>query len=53
MNRTFFQVHSVGWPLDKLTYGGAFLYHLDDGPLVALGLVVGLDYTNPYLSPYR
>ncbi|XP_028966863.1 LOW QUALITY PROTEIN: electron transfer flavoprotein-ubiquinone oxidoreductase, mitochondrial [Galendromus occidentalis] len=46
-------VHSVGWPLDKLTYGGAFMYHLDEGPLVALGLVVGLDYTNTYLSPYR
>ncbi|OQR70998.1 electron transfer flavoprotein-ubiquinone oxidoreductase [Tropilaelaps mercedesae] len=46
-------VHSVGWPLDKSTYGGAFMYHLDEGPLVALGLVVGLDYHNPYISPYR
>uniref|UniRef100_A0A8C2ZAZ4 Electron transfer flavoprotein-ubiquinone oxidoreductase n=1 Tax=Cyclopterus lumpus TaxID=8103 RepID=A0A8C2ZAZ4_CYCLU len=46
--------HSVGWPLNRLTYGGSFLYHLNEGePLVALGFVVGLDYTNPYLSPFR
>ncbi|XP_033118781.1 electron transfer flavoprotein-ubiquinone oxidoreductase, mitochondrial-like [Anneissia japonica] len=46
--------HTVGWPLDFKTYGGSFLYHLDEGsPLVAVGFVVGLDYTNPYLSPYR
>ncbi|KAG0714284.1 Electron transfer flavoprotein-ubiquinone oxidoreductase, mitochondrial [Chionoecetes opilio] len=46
--------HTVGWPLDRHTYGGSFLYHLAEGeqPLVALGLVVGLDYTNPYLSPF-
>lgn len=46
--------HSVGWPLDRHTYGGSFLYHLNEGePLVALGFVVGLDYSNPYLSPFR
>ena len=46
--------HTVGWPLDRHTYGGSFLYHLkDDSPLVAVGLVVGLDYQNPYLSPFR
>lgn len=49
-------VHSVGWPLDGATYGGAFMYHLK-GPegqnLVSIGLVVGLDYENPYLSPYQ
>lgn len=46
--------HSVGWPIDKNTYGGSFLYHLkDDSPLVACGFVVALDYSNPYLSPYR
>uniref|UniRef100_A0A4W4G8X2 Electron transfer flavoprotein-ubiquinone oxidoreductase n=1 Tax=Electrophorus electricus TaxID=8005 RepID=A0A4W4G8X2_ELEEL len=46
--------HSVGWPLKRNTYGGSFLYHLNEGePLVALGFVVGLDYTNPYLSPFR
>uniref|UniRef100_A0A9J7ZH33 Electron transfer flavoprotein-ubiquinone oxidoreductase n=2 Tax=Cyprinus carpio TaxID=7962 RepID=A0A9J7ZH33_CYPCA len=46
--------HSVGWPLNRNTYGGSFLYHLNEGePLVALGFVVGLDYTNPYLSPFR
>uniref|UniRef100_A0A3Q3K621 Electron transfer flavoprotein-ubiquinone oxidoreductase n=1 Tax=Monopterus albus TaxID=43700 RepID=A0A3Q3K621_MONAL len=46
--------HSVGWPLNRNTYGGSFLYHLNEGePLVALGFVVGLDYTNPYLNPFR
>lgn len=46
--------HTVGWPLDKNTYGGSFLYHLDEGePLVTLGFVVGLDYTNPYMSPFQ
>lgn len=46
--------HSVGWPLNRHTYGGSFLYHLNEGePLVALGFVIGLDYTNPYLSPFR
>ena len=35
-------------------YGGSFMYHLDEGaPLVALGFVVGLDYSNPYLNPFR
>ncbi|CAG2069122.1 unnamed protein product, partial [Timema podura] len=39
---------------DRNTYGGSFLYHLnEDTPLVAVGFVVGLDYTNPYLSPFR
>ncbi|XP_043196518.1 electron transfer flavoprotein-ubiquinone oxidoreductase, mitochondrial-like [Amphibalanus amphitrite] len=46
--------HTVGWPLDKDTYGGSFLYHLnDETPLVAVGFVIGLDYTNPYLSPFK
>jgi electron-transferring-flavoprotein dehydrogenase len=45
-------VHTAGWPLDAGTYGGSFLYHLDDN-LVAVGFVVGLGYTNPYLSPYE
>lgn len=47
--------HTVGWPLDKNTYGGSFLYHLKEGDqkLIAVGFVVGLDYKNPYLSPYR
>lgn len=45
-------IHSIGWPLDMQTYGGGFLYHMDGG-LVSLGLVIGLDYKNPYLSPYR
>ena len=45
-------VHTAGWPLDAATYGGSFLYHLDKN-LVELGLVVGLDYKNPYLSPFE
>lgn len=44
-------IHSVGWPLDQSTYGGSFLYHLDKN-LVSVGFVIGLDYKNPYLSPY-
>ncbi|RPD60957.1 FAD/NAD(P)-binding domain-containing protein [Lentinus tigrinus ALCF2SS1-7] len=45
-------VHTMGWPLDFHTYGGGWVYHMDEG-LVTLGFVVGLDYANPYLSPYR
>ena len=45
-------LHTVGWPLDQGTYGGSFLYHLEDNQ-VAVGLVVGLDYANPYLSPFE
>lgn len=45
--------HTCGWPADKDTYAGSFIYHLDDGPLVAIGYVVGLDYSNPYLSPFK
>jgi electron-transferring-flavoprotein dehydrogenase len=44
-------MHTAGWPLDGATYGGSFLYHLDDN-LVSVGFVVGLGYENPYLSPY-
>ena len=45
-------VHTVGWPVDSATYGGSFLYHLENN-LVAVGYVVGLDYKNPWLSPYE
>jgi len=45
-------IHTAGWPLDTHTYGGSFLYHLEAN-LVAVGFVVGLAYTNPYLSPYE
>ena len=44
--------HSIGWPLDRQTYGGSFLYHLEDNQ-VSIGFVVGLDYQNPYLSPFE
>ena len=45
-------VHTAGWPLDLATYGGSFFYHLDNNQ-VELGFVVGLDYSNPYLSPFE
>ncbi len=45
-------IHTVGWPLDSRTYGGSFIYHFSDNR-VAIGFVVGLDYTNPYLSPFE
>ena len=45
-------VHTAGWPLDSQTYGGSFLYHLENNQ-VAAGFVVGLAYSNPYLSPYE
>ncbi|SPY07188.1 electron transfer flavoprotein-ubiquinone oxidoreductase [Oligella urethralis] len=45
-------IHTSGWPLDSKTYGGTFLYHLDNN-LVVVGMVVGLDYENPYLSPFE
>ena len=45
-------VHTAGWPLDGDTYGGSFLYHAEDGK-IAVGFVVGLDYRNPYLSPFE
>lgn len=45
-------IHSAGWPLDSKTYGGSFLYHLENNQ-VAVGYVVGLAYENPYLSPYE
>lgn len=45
-------IHSGGWPLDSDTYGGSFLYHLENNQ-VAVGFVVGLAYENPYLSPFE
>ncbi|GAA5820001.1 hypothetical protein JCM11251_005441 [Rhodosporidiobolus azoricus] len=44
--------HTLGWPLDNSTYGGTWLYHMED-EMVSLGIVVGLDYPNPYLSPFK
>jgi electron-transferring-flavoprotein dehydrogenase len=44
-------VHTAGWPMDNETYGGGFLYHLEDNK-VTLGFVTGLDYQNPWLSPF-
>jgi electron-transferring-flavoprotein dehydrogenase len=45
-------IHTAGWPLESDTYGGSFLYHQEDNK-VAIGLIVGLDYANPYLSPFE
>ncbi len=45
-------IHTAGWPLDSSTYGGSFLYHLENNQVV-VGYVVGLAYENPYLSPYE
>lgn len=44
--------HTVGWPLDRKTYGGSFIYHLDDDR-VYIGFVVGLDYRHPDFSPFE
>jgi electron-transferring-flavoprotein dehydrogenase len=44
--------HTIGWPLDARTYGGSFLYHFEDNQ-VSVGFVTGLDYWNPYLSPFE
>ena len=45
-------VHAAGWPLESDTYGGAFMYHMDDNQ-ISIGQIVGLDYANPYLSPFE
>ena len=52
MHKAGLVVHTAGWPLDRSTYGGSFLYHLENNQ-VAVGYVVGLAYQNPYLSPYE
>ena len=44
-------MHTAGWPLDKNTYGGSFIYHAENKQ-VFLGYVIGLDYKNPHLSPF-
>ncbi len=51
-HKTGHVVHTMGWPLDCATYGGSWLYHMENN-LVSIGYVVGLDYQNPYLSPFE
>ncbi|MBI4194573.1 MAG: electron transfer flavoprotein-ubiquinone oxidoreductase [Betaproteobacteria bacterium] len=51
-HQTGLVVHTAGWPLEHDTYGGSFLYHMENN-LVSVGFVVGLGYSNPYLSPYE
>jgi electron-transferring-flavoprotein dehydrogenase len=45
-------IHTVGWPMDNATYGGSFLYHLENNQ-VSVGYVIGLDYKNPFLNPFE
>jgi len=45
-------MHTMGWPLDTSTYGGGFLYGMQNNLLI-VGLVVGLDYENPWLDPHQ
>ncbi len=47
-----FAMHTAGWPLDNATYGGSFMYHMEDNK-IALGFITGLNYQNPYLSPFE
>ncbi|MBA3772125.1 MAG: electron transfer flavoprotein-ubiquinone oxidoreductase [Ramlibacter sp.] len=47
-----FVMHTAGWPMDNATYGGSFLYHMENNQVV-LGFITGLDYANPYLSPFE
>ncbi len=47
-----FVLHTAGWPMDSSTYGGAFLYHGENNT-ISMGFITGLDYSNPYLSPFE
>ena len=51
-HRSGHTMHTIGWPMDSQTYGGSWVYHYGEN-LVSVGFVVGLDYQNPYLSPYE
>ncbi len=44
-------IHTIGWPLDRKTYGGSFIYHMAHNQ-ISIGYVIGLDYQNPYLDPF-
>ncbi len=52
MHQAGLVIHTAGWPLQSDTYGGSFLYHMEDN-LLSVGFVVGLGYSNPYLSPFE
>jgi electron-transferring-flavoprotein dehydrogenase len=45
-------IHTFGYPISYKSYGGGFLYHMQDNT-VHVGLVMALDYKNPYISPYE
>ncbi|MCC7304940.1 MAG: electron transfer flavoprotein-ubiquinone oxidoreductase [Alphaproteobacteria bacterium] len=45
-------MHTIGWPLEAETYGGSWIYHLENN-LISVGFVIGLDYKNTYLHPFK
>lgn len=51
-HKTGLTMHTIGWPMDQSTYGGSWMYHLADNK-ISIGFVIGLDYKNPYLSPFE
>jgi electron-transferring-flavoprotein dehydrogenase len=51
-HKTGYCMHTIGWPMNTQTYGGSWMYHMADN-LVSIGFVTGLDYKNPYLSPFE
>ncbi len=52
MHKEGLVIHTIGWPMDSKTYGGSWMYHMANN-MVSVGFVVGLDYKNPYLSPFE
>ena len=52
-NKLMIKIRSNNYFQDTKTYGGSFLYHLADDNLVAVGFVIGLDYQNPYIHPFK
>jgi electron-transferring-flavoprotein dehydrogenase len=47
-----FAMHTAGWPMDEHSYGGSFMYHMEDNKVI-LGFVTGLNYSNPYMNPFE
>jgi len=45
-------IHTIGWPMNYKTYGGSFIYHLENN-LISLGFILALDYENPYIDPFK
>ncbi len=51
-HRPGFTMHTIGWPMDAGTYGGSWMYHFEEN-LVSVGFVIGLDYKNTYMDPFK